>query len=220
MGDRLVKEKNPSKVNVLKVSFFSPFEIQTETNTIQGKKLALCIQTHTSEHKETSWGCSSLDCDLVTVIRSIDMTHTSPVWLLVSKANKHTHTLSISLSNTHAGTNTAHTQLCWTPAWRQAFRFYHSNRTTRIAAQNLSDRDLEQETDSALCNLFKLCNWFIFASTPFPPPPLLSWSLTQILPFVFIAVSPPTSSSVVWIGYPCTECINIKILHILSFVFF
>lgn len=148
------------------------------------------------------------------------MTHTSPVWLLVSKANKHTHTLSISLSNTHAGTNTAHTQLCWTSAWRQAFRFYHSNRTTRIAAQNLSDRDLEQETDSALCNLFKLCNWFIFASTPFPPPPLLSCSLTQILPFVFIAVSPPTSSSGVWIGYPWTECINIKILHILSFVFF
>lgn len=161
------------------------------------------------------------DAHLLTVtLWSIDMTHTSPVWLLVSKANKHTHTLSISLSNTHAGTNTAHTQLCWTSAWRQAFRFYHSNRTTRIAAQNLSDRDLEQETDSALCNLFKLCNWFIFASTPFPPPPLLSCSLTQILPFVFIAVSPPTSSSVVWIGYPCTECINIKILHILSFVFF
>lgn len=42
----------------------------------------------------------------------MDMTHTSPVWLLVSKANKHTHILCPSLFQIHTQAQTQRTHNC------------------------------------------------------------------------------------------------------------
>lgn len=148
----------------------------------------------------------------------MDMTHTSPVWLLVSKAHKHTRTLCPSLFQIHTQAQTQRTHNCaGLQLGDKPLDF-----TIATEPQGLQLKifltEIWNKKQTPLYAIYSNCaTGLSLPALHFLPHPC---SLTQILPFVFIAVSPPTFSSGVWTGYPCTEYINIKILLILSFVFF
>lgn len=108
----------------------------------------------------------------------------SSAFLFIKAVNKQKHTLT---PTKHTHTHSAR-QLRWTSAWRQAFRFYHGNQTSGIAAQK-SLRQSSGKRNRLCCTVFYtiypnfvcLCQLFFLALLLHPSNPSHIFLLSLLL---------------------------------------